>query len=133
MAGVSPNAYVGFLTGTQQSVDNMLAAGSSAGAIEGAFYLTNDTHRLYIGNSDTSLSPVNQGVRVVASVAGLPDLSTASNQKANVGQFYYLSSSNILCIASGSEWVQINPDHTLFDERISQSNRQEIEREPQDK
>ncbi len=119
MAGISPNAYVGFLAGTQASIDNLLAAGTSANAKDGSFYLTNDTHRLYIGNSDGSISPVNQGVRVIASVQQLPDLTTDSAQKANVGQFYYLSQSNILCIASGSEWVQINPDHTLYDERAN--------------
>ena len=38
---------VGFKLGLQSSVDNIIDAGK--GAEEGSFYLTSDTHRLYIG------------------------------------------------------------------------------------
>jgi hypothetical protein len=39
-------AKVRFLAGTQASIATLISNGD---AIEGAFYLTNDTHRLYVG------------------------------------------------------------------------------------
>lgn len=35
---------------------------NSQSAINGAFYLTNDTYRLYIGNKDNDICPVNPGI-----------------------------------------------------------------------
>jgi hypothetical protein len=101
-------ANVGFKLGLQSKVDELIAAGTSAGAVEGSFYLTSDTNRLYIGKADTSLVPVNEGVVTVASISNLPSLTTATDKVANTGRFYYVSGSNILCVYNGSEWVQIN-------------------------
>ena len=106
-------------------------------AIEGTFYLTTDTHRLYIGRiTDTPRSqaaiaakggtatqdathcdavPVNEGVNYVATLGDLPTV-TAENKSQYAGQFYYVSGSNILCVYSGAAngtnggWVQINPN-----------------------
>ena len=93
----------------------MIATG---GAKEGTFYLTTDTHRLYIGRTVTADSltptgfttktipiPVNEGILTVANVNDLP-----ADAHANPGEFYYLSSSNILCVYNGTHWVQINPN-----------------------
>ena len=45
-------ANVGFRLGSQKKVDDIIGNGS--GAINGSFYLTEDSHRLYIGApSDT--------------------------------------------------------------------------------
>lgn len=101
---LTPN--LGFKLGLQSTVDTMLGQGTSAGAIHGTFYLTQDTHRLYIGNSDGSLSPVNQGIISVASLNDLPNTGQP-------GQFYYISASsgegaNVLCVYSGGHWVQVN-------------------------
>lgn len=90
----TPN--VGFRMGTESGLKTL------ASATKGTFYLTTDTHRLYIGNDDGSLSPVNQGVITVS------DLSSISN--AIPGQFYYITNGNILATWSGGRWVQINPD-----------------------
>lgn len=94
---------VRFLNGTQARLDPMLTEG---GAIQGAFYLTSDTHRLYIGQSDGKGKvvpvPVNQGVTTVKDVQAL---------HAEAGAFYYVESENILCVYNGTQWVQINPDH----------------------
>lgn len=90
----TPN--VGFRMGTEGGLKTL------ASATKGTFYLTTDTHRLYIGNDDGSLSPVNQGVITVS------DLSSISN--AIPGQFYYITNGNILATWSGGRWVQINPD-----------------------
>lgn len=104
-------AYVGFKLGTQEALDELLKKGASANAVEGSFYLTSDTHRLYIGNADGSLSPVNQGVLSVAAVADLPAASTAEQ----TGGFYYVKEGNILCVATGGKWIQINSVKTIQD------------------
>ena len=95
-ATISPNTNIGFKLGTEANLKAL------AQAQNGVFYLTSDTHRLYIGNSDGSVSPVNQGVIAVDKVSGV--------QNAIPGQFYYETSSNILATFNGSRWVQINPD-----------------------
>ena len=111
------NHNVGFKLGPQSAVDTMLAKGSSAGAVAGSFYLTSDTHRLYIGNTDTSLSPVNEGVTTVTTLNDLPTI-TKDNAAAYVGRFYYVSGTaaapvNILCVFNGKGWAQINTDTTV--------------------
>lgn len=101
-AQVHSGAMIGFKTGPQSAVNTILADGS--GAIHGTFYLATDTHRLYIGNEDTSLSPVNEGVITVSNRAEL------DTKIAPAGSFYYISGENILCVYNGTEWVQINSD-----------------------
>ena len=103
---VKSGQVLGFKTGLQSAVDTILAAGS--GAVHGAFYLTQDTHRLYVGNEDTSLSPVNEGVTTVANLNGLPTPSGADARKALTGQFYYITNENILAVYNGSNWIRIN-------------------------
>lgn len=105
---VKSGAVLGFRVGSQSTVNTMLAAGANAGAIHGTFYLTEDSHRLYVGNEDTSLSPVNEGVVTVASVSALPSITSQEDQKAYTGAFYYATSENILCVFNGQHWVQIN-------------------------
>lgn len=82
-------------------------------AVEGSFYLTSDTNRLYIGKKDSDNKikafPVNQGVISVDSIGSLPN---AANAEA--GQFYYVSGANILCVHNGKQWVQINPDTNTY-------------------
>lgn len=100
---------------------NLPVTGTSA-VIDGAFYLTEDTHKLYVGQG-TDLVELNKSITTVANVNRLPDLSTVE-----VGQFYYVAGSgttqadnthngNILAVvvadanaASGKKWVQVNPD-----------------------
>ena len=113
------NFNVGFKLGLQSTVDTLLAKGSNAGAVPGSFYLTSDTNRLYIANSDTSLSPVNEGVTTVTKISDLPVVSTA-NAAAYVGRFYYVSGTadepvNILCVYNGKGWAQINTDTYVKD------------------
>lgn len=120
MANVLKDAKVGFLTGAQSSIDTMLSKGASAGAKHGYFYLTKDSHRLYVGNSDGSISAVNEGVQTVTYLNDLPTLSTAADKVAYTGRFFYVqykdtnagqvdsNIANILCVYNGSTWVQIN-------------------------
>lgn len=74
-------------------------------AVDGTFYLTNDTSRLYVGNNGKAV-PVNQGVITVANINALPTPGEA-------GQFYYAEAENVLAVWSGKNdstgvWVQIN-------------------------
>lgn len=120
MANVLKDAKVGFLTGAQSSIDTMLSKGANAGAKHGYFYLTKDSHRLYIGNSDGSISAVNEGVQTVTYLGDLPTLQTPADKVAYTGRFFYVqykestagqvdsNIANILCVYNGSTWVQIN-------------------------
>lgn len=98
MAVVAGN-NVSFLIGSQTRVNELL--NSKNGVQAGAFYVTNDTHRIYFGAAADSLVALNQGVKSVESVKDLVP---------EAGQFYYVKGSNVLCVHNGSEWVQINPD-----------------------
>ena len=120
MANVLKDAKVGFLTGAQSSIDTMLSKGANAGAKHGYFYLTKDSHRLYVGNSDGSISAVNEGVQTVTYLDDLPTLQTAADKVAYTGRFFYVqyknstagqvdsNIANILCVYNGNTWVQIN-------------------------
>lgn len=120
MANVLKDAKVGFLTGAQSSIDTMLSKGANAGAKHGYFYLTKDSHRLYVGNSDGSISAVNEGVQTVTYLGDLPTLQTTADKVAYTGRFFYVqykdstagqvdsNIANILCVYNGSTWVQIN-------------------------
>lgn len=76
----------------------------------GAFYLTTDTNRLYVCNTDGgSLIELNQSITTVASISALPTTNVAE------GQYYYAKKENVLAYWDGSVWNQINPDATLVD------------------
>lgn len=98
---------VGFKLGSQESMDkivNTVVAGS-----HGTFYLTSDTSRLYVGNADNKIVPVNAGIITVADVNSLPDIPTTDTEKQRLaGNYYYVEKGNILCVFNGQQWVQIN-------------------------
>jgi hypothetical protein len=80
-------------------------------AIDGCFYLTEDTHRLYVGQGDNT-APVllNQTVQVVQRLEDLPKSPPAADN-----DFYYIKNLNILAVydskaTTEDKWVQINPD-----------------------
>jgi len=80
-----------------------------SGIIDGAFYLTTDTHRLYVGNKNSDnkveLVELNKSIEVVDTVAQLP------KRDVEVGQFYYVKgpdtsaegthNGNILAVVTG--------------------------------
>lgn len=85
---------------------NLPATGSN-----GAFYLTTDTNRLYVCNSDNGpLVELNQSINTVAKMSDLP---TGTSEKAK-GQYYYITELNALAYFDGTDWVQINPDTKLL-------------------
>lgn len=105
-------ANVLFKRGSQSALDAIRTAKS---AIEGAFYLTEDSHRLYVGTADKDAVPVNEGITTVTSIENLPDPSgmTAQEKALMAGQFYYISGTatspvNILAVFNGQNWTQIN-------------------------
>ena len=108
-------ANVGFRQGPQSNVDAIISNGR--GAINGSFYLTNDSHRLYIGAESDShageftLYPVNEGVETVENLNILLSYDWDDDaKKAATGRFYYLREENILAIFNGQHFVQINVD-----------------------
>lgn len=96
-------------------------------AVDGSFYLTEDTQRLYVGIGENN-APVelNRTIRSVESLKALNELKGPVGSNANdgvaVGDFYYVAggansvSGNILAYCSAVDatgkptWVQINPD-----------------------
>lgn len=99
---------------------NLPVSGTNA-VIDGAFYLTDDTNRLYVGQGH-NLVELNKSITTVATVNDLPAVTDVE-----VGQFYYIqgasnatpnsdgTNKNILAVViddpvSGKRWVQVNPD-----------------------
>ena len=102
-------------------------------AVDGVFYLTTDTHRLYVGQG-TEPVLLNQTVQFVKSVNDLTTISAAWNtdalKKAHLQDLYYVlpgggngantHNGNILAVwcqdpkTNEYAWVQINPDHNTF-------------------
>ena len=91
---------VAFLKGTQNKFEQLNKYSA------GAFYLTEDTGRLYYANSDSSILELNQYVHQVANLNALAGLFAS----AKVGDFYYAIEENILCTKKegATGWTQIN-------------------------
>lgn len=103
---ISAGKNIQFLLGTQANLEKYISGSSTA--IEGTFYLTNDTHRLYVGTSVGTAVPVNEGVITVS------NLDTLRTISAHPGEFYYVTNGNILCVYTGKEWVQINNNTNTY-------------------
>lgn len=101
----SPNANVMFKRGTQSSFNNLSTYQ------DGCFYLTTDSHRLYIGTSNNKADLVSQSVITYDNWAAIEALSNSAPGLCSEGQFYYAKAENILCTYSNGKWIQINPDH----------------------
>lgn len=113
---------VKFLKGSQAEFERV------AGRYKpGAFYLViNDDKsakdykkpsRLYYGVDENNCVPVNQGINVVDTTAGLPQ----NFNQNTAGEFYYVKDKNILCINNGKGWIQTNTD-TVLDTSKKNSN-----------
>lgn len=100
-------ANVSFKRGLQADLPN-------SNIVDGAFYLTTDTNRLYVGGTNNKLELLNQSIKFYTYDQVFSEHSTVPKVE---GQFYYLSDKNILCTFAKTktnpdgEWVQINPDH----------------------
>lgn len=85
----------------------------TAAVVDGAFYLTEDTHRLYAGIG-SQLVDLNKYIEVVGSLNDLP------TENVEAGDFVWVQDKNILAVCTdkvqaaaggGAGWTQINPDH----------------------
>lgn len=103
---ISAGKNIQFLLGTQANLEKYISGSSTAA--EGTFYLTNDTHRLYVGTSLGTAVPVNEGVITVSNLDALQHVS------AHPGEFYYVRTGNILCVYDGKQWVQINNNTNTY-------------------
>lgn len=109
-SNTSMKANVMFKRGTQSGFNNLSTYQ------DGCFYLTTDSHRLYIGTGNNKADLVSQSVITYPNWASVEALSNKSSSNyapglCSEGQFYYAKAENILCTYSDGKWVQINPDH----------------------
>lgn len=88
---------------------NLAAAGFAAQ--DGVFYLTTDTHRLYVGQG-SELVDLNRYIKYVETQSSL-------GSKAAVGDFAFVADGNMLCVYDGKNWTQINPQDGNDISRIS--------------
>lgn len=100
-------ANVKFKRGTQAKLNELTSY------VEGSFYLTTDSDRLYFAQSANELVALNQFIRTVTA---LPEY----NADMEVGDMYYIPNSNILAVidrvdktAGKVTWAQLNPDTYL--------------------
>lgn len=122
---MATNPNVLFKRGKQQNLPST--------ALDGVFYLTTDTHRLYVGQDNVPVL-LNQTVNFVDSIAALTEKSkkwtTQQDKAAHEHDLYYVlpgagdasntHGGNILAVwcydktQNDYAWVQINPDHNTF-------------------
>lgn len=82
------------------------------GATNGTFYLTSDTHRLYIGQGGKAV-PINAGVTFCDNFKDLTTKTADESEQNLAGRVFFLKDTNILCVRSNGKWAQINSDTKL--------------------
>lgn len=97
------NSNIQFLQGSYNALKQLTTSQP------GAFYVTNDTHEMFLG-VDANKAPValNRWVDVRDSWADVQK----EDYKQHPGKIYYAIAENILCTwnATKQQWIQINPD-----------------------
>lgn len=129
-----PDINVNFLRGAQSGITTLLQ--NKANIQDGAFYLTEDTNRLYVGKTVDGvkdLALLNQTVQIVDNMNALFAMSTAwstaqPNQEAyHVNDWYYCTAENVLAVwkaktaGVGYEWQQINKNSNTTIKSFSSS------------
>jgi hypothetical protein len=101
---------------------------ASSAIIPGAFYLTDDTNRLYIGKqksqNENVIEALSDSIIRVASISDLanikPTFADYTEDGMGISSFYYATAENVLCVyvaqteGSGGHWIQINPDTDTY-------------------
>lgn len=100
-------AYVGFKRGLQANLPTQ-----QSDMQDGYFYLTSDTNRLYVCKDNQGTKQLVELNQSITSVTTMGQLPTGTSTQA-IGQFYYVTHDNVLCVYTASGWVQINPDTAL--------------------
>ena len=126
---IAANTKIQFKSGTQAALNVLIQNG---GAIEGTFYLTTDTHKLYVGRKKTTgglvyPEQVSRGVTVVGTTEDLPTVNPSSSDVPSgaieEGELFYITNTNVLAalrkVPNSNpvtyEWVQINPPTGISD------------------
>ena len=98
-------AYVKFFRGPE----SRLPVAGASGLVEGSFYLTEDTWRLYnVINENGVLTPrpLGEKINIIASAAQIEGAAD------HIGEFAYITSGNVFAVSipdgTGAKWVQIN-------------------------
>jgi hypothetical protein len=111
MADITSGTKLFFKNGLQSKYDALTSRDA------GTFYVTSDTHRLYLG--DNLLS------QAVVTVNSVSDLTSSTALKVD-GQIAYVKDGNILCIydTTKGDWAQLNPDTAIaaFDQSVEIAN-----------
>lgn len=113
MADYTGNA-VKFKLGTQASL-NTLKNDPAKNWEVGTFYLTSDSSRLYIGQTD-ELALLNKSVEIYADLNALK-----AKGKSYEGDIAYCVDENVLAYYNGTTWAQINPDDDTILTALTQS------------
>lgn len=110
---------------------------SGANVVDGRFYLTTDTERIYAGISN-KLVELNKSIRIASSLTALTALRKNTDGVA-IGDFYYIPANqgngtnvqngNILAVCTGFQtgdanvpvWTQVNPDTDNYIQSASYS------------
>lgn len=116
---------VGFKRGSQENLDGL------SSYLDGYFYLTTDTNRLYVAKSESELVDLTSSINIVDNFLGLPLDVNAKKGDAiedseltiqldggaiTGGSFCYVKDKNLLLICDGIQddgsisWAQMNPD-----------------------
>lgn len=106
---MADNNKLKFLRGTQAELNKL----DTSAVIDGAFYLTTDSKKLYYG-SNGEVYPLNNTIAVVKTTEEL-----TSVQPSEEASFYYVSDSRIFAFWTGSSWVQVNPDTNYYLETLA--------------
>lgn len=99
---------------------------SAGNAVDGVFYLTTDTNRLYVGNADKNVVDLNRYIKVVNSTAMLYPSTGVTNEGLAAGDFVWVSGGNMLLVCVDPKgttlqntWTQINPPDTDSDTKVT--------------
>ena len=95
-------------------------------AVDGVFYLTTDTNRLYVGNNNKQLVDLNRYIKTVASVSALYPSAGVDKGGLAAGDFVWIADTNMLlvCVNPNGQtltqvWTQINPPDTDSDTKVT--------------
>ena len=118
------NSKIQFLEGPQTALNTYLPSGVKDGqAVEGAFYLTNDTNRLYVGRQLSSDSTKIYPVQISASITRVTDTTelTSYADICDDGDLFYIQDDNILASVrknyqtGETHYIQLNPATGITD------------------